>query len=173
MDIVGNAISALAVLVGVVLGGWLTVRSQQNQWTREYERHWLDIRLSTYNDFVTAYRQYVAFVLSERVKVVAIPHPRVPNELTPLFDEEGMQHKVRLDAAWVATRVVCTTQATSDACLKVVTIARQIAASRANLDATEVPPELLNQLWTAQYGFVSAVRTELGLETMPALPGRE
>ncbi|MCC3328228.1 hypothetical protein [Nocardia abscessus] len=173
MDVVGNAISALAVLIGVVLGGWLTIRNQLSQWDRENERHWRDIRLSTYNDFVTAYRQYVAFVMSERVKVTAVPHARVANEMTPLFDEHGLEHKVRLESAWVATRLVCTSQETSDACLKVVTIARQMAAARASLEATEVPPDLLNQLWTAQYGLVSAIRNELGLHVMPALPGRE
>ncbi|MGV9611128.1 hypothetical protein [Nocardia xishanensis] len=151
----------------------LTLRNQKHMWGREYERHWLDIRLSTYNDFVVAYRQFVAYALSETVKVVAIPHPRIPGEKTPLFDDRGLRHKVRLDSAWMATRMVCTSIDVSNACLEVVTIARQIAATRADCTAEEVPPELLNRLWTTQHRFLSAVREELGLDTMPPLAGRE
>ncbi len=66
-------------------------------------------------------------------------------------------HKVRLDSAWMATRMVCTSIDVSNACLEVVTIARQIAATRAGCTAEEVPPELLNRLWTTQHRFLSAV----------------
>ncbi|WP_431963024.1 hypothetical protein [Nocardia sp. bgisy134] len=122
---------------------------------------------------MVAYRQFVAYALSETVKVVAIPHPRIPGEMTPLFDERGLRHKVRLDSAWMATRLVCTSVEVSDACLEVVTIARQIAAARADCAAVEVPPELLNRLWSTQYKVLSALREELGLDTMPPLAGRE
>lgn len=102
MSVAGNAISALAVLSGVLLGGWLTIRNQDRQWHRDHQREWRDIRLRTYNEFVAAYRQYVAFAVDPAARITAVPHPWAADELMPFFDELGRPYKERLEAAWVS-----------------------------------------------------------------------
>ncbi|MEU7141693.1 hypothetical protein ABZ942_19740 [Nocardia sp. NPDC046473] len=173
MSVLGNAISALAVLLGVLLGGWLAVRNQERQWRRDHERQWRDIRLSTYNEFVSAYRQYVAFALEPAARISAVPHPRLPNELMPFFDEAGRPYKERLESAWIAARLVFESHETANAGLQVVTAARQVAAARAIHGAQDVPSELFAQLWTAQYTFVASARRELGLRVLPRFDGVE
>lgn len=166
MGVLGPAISALAVLLGVVLGGWLTIRNQERQWHRDHQREWRDIRLSTYNEFASAYRQYVAFALEPTALISAVPHPQAPDELMPFFDESGRPYKERLESAWVALRIVCRSEQTVATGLQILTAARQVAAARANHGASEIPPKLFQQLWTAQDEFIAATRVELGVEGM-------
>ncbi|MBM9503675.1 hypothetical protein [Actinacidiphila acididurans] len=45
MNLVSNGITAMVTLFAVVLGGWLSTRSQDQLWQREHVRQWRDIRL--------------------------------------------------------------------------------------------------------------------------------
>ncbi|WP_156161959.1 hypothetical protein [Nocardia vulneris] len=163
MNIWGNAMSALAVLCGVVLGGWLSTRNQDRQWRRDHQREWRDIRLSAYHDFVAAYRQYVAFALEPSARISAVPHPWIAHELVPYFDEVGRPYKERLESAWTGARLVFDSVETADAGLRVLTSARQVAAARANHGSEEIPPALFRELWRSQDTFVAAARKEMGL----------
>ncbi|MGW4844944.1 hypothetical protein [Nocardia brasiliensis] len=163
MNMWGNAISALAVLSGVILGGWLSTRNQERQARRDHHREWRDIRLSAYNDFVAAYRQYVAFALEPSAQISAVPHPWVPNELMPFFDEAGRPYKERLESAWTGARLVFESTETANASLNVLTCARQVAAARASHGSEEIPAALFRALWRSQDKFIAAARKEMGL----------
>ncbi|GAA1633591.1 hypothetical protein [Nocardia ninae] len=163
MSVLGNAISALAVLSGVLLGGWLAIRNQDRQWHRDHQREWRDIRIATYNEFVAAYRQYVAFALDPEARISAAPHPWIVGELMPFFEEAGRPYKERLESAWVSARLTYESIETARAGLRVLTAARQVAAARGTYGASEIPSELFKELWTAQDSFVAAARKELGL----------
>ncbi|KPI07966.1 hypothetical protein OK074_3734 [Actinobacteria bacterium OK074] len=163
----GTAITGLVALIGVALGGWLSLRNQDRMWKRDHERHWRDIRLRTYNDFLTALRRYVAFVNEANVQVTAVAHPRVPGEQLPSFDSEGRPYKEDLEAALMAVRLVSSRLETVRACIAVVAAARQVAAARATVPAGEVPAELFETLWTAEHELLNAARAEVEL---PALP---
>lgn len=164
MVFVTTATSAAVALLGVVLGGWLSTRNQDRSWKREHARQWRDIRLATYGDFASAYRELVAFAVDPTAKITADPHPRRVGELMPRFDDEGRRYKERLDAASVAVRLVSESTDTMKASAAVVQSVRRIAAARAeNSDVVDIPEEAFNALWAAQDAFLSTTRRELGL----------
>lgn len=173
MSIVGNVITAAVALLGVVLGGWLTLRNQDRSWQREHARQWRDIRLAAYNEFLSAYRQYVAFTLEPTAKIAAVPHPRATGEMMPFFDEAGRPYKERLESAFTAVRLVSELPDTVRTCIGVVTGARQIAAARATLSEADLPSEPFKALWSAEQEFLTAARRELGLPAMARAPGVE
>ena len=125
MSVLGNAISALAVLSGVLLGGWLTIRNQERQGRRDHQREWRDIRLSSYKEFSAAYRQYVAFATDPAARISAVPHPWLTDELMPFFDDAGRPYKERLESAWTASRLAHESTATANAGWRVLRAARQ------------------------------------------------
>lgn len=173
MSVTGNVITALLALLGVALGGWLTLRNHDRSWQREHARQWRDIRLDTYNTFLTAHRQYVAFTLEPTAKITAIPHPRLPDQMMPFFDEAGRPYKENVDSALTAVRLVSDLPETVRTCVYLVRAARQIAASRATLSESDLPSESFARLWSVERDFLAAAREELGLSAMPRNPGYE
>jgi hypothetical protein len=163
-----SAITAVVTLLGVALGGWLTTRNQERLWRRDHARQWRDIRLSTYSEFLTAYRQYIAFALEPTARISAVPHPRRPDELMPFFDETGRPYREKFEGAMMAVRLVSDRPATSEAAGELINRARHIASARATHSAQDIPNELFEDLWRVQTKFMVATRSELGLsDTSP------
>jgi len=170
MTLLNSAITATVALLGVLLGGYLSVRNQDRLWVRDHASQWRDIRLSAYKDFLTSYRQYVAFTLEPTANITAVPHPRKQGEVMPFFDEIGRAYKERLEAGFTAVRLVSELPETVSTVIGVVTAARQIAAARAAVSEADLPSEAFHKLWTAEQEFLVAVRRELGLAPMPRNP---
>jgi hypothetical protein len=105
MNLLGNTITAMIALFGVLLGGLLTFRHQDRLWWRDHARHWRDIRLSTYKDFLSACRQYVTFTLEPTANIEAVPHPYNPGQVMPFFDEAGRPYKENLEASMMTVRL--------------------------------------------------------------------
>jgi len=171
VDMVGTVVTALATLCAVLLGGWITSQGQRRSWSREHQREWRDIRLNAYNGFLTAYRQYVSFALEPSARIGATPHPRREGEMMPFFDKEGLAYRERLEASKTLARLVSEHRSTVDALTDLLRHARLVAASRADFDATAIPPERFDALWEAERAFVAAARIELGLRPNPPRPG--
>ncbi|NUS42565.1 MAG: hypothetical protein HOQ24_02550 [Mycobacteriaceae bacterium] len=169
MDVVSTLVTAVAALIGVLVGGWITIRNQDRQWQREHARQWRDIRLSTYTEFVSAYREYVAFALEPTANIMVRQHPRVP-ELMPFFDGAGRPYKERLEAAMASMRLVCESDASKLAASRVVSAVRQIAAARSTTSADAVDPALFAELYAAQYDFINTARAEVGLTALTSNP---
>ncbi|MET7572927.1 hypothetical protein ABZT04_31170 [Streptomyces sp. NPDC005492] len=167
MDVAGTSITAVVALLGVVLGGWLSIHNQDRLWQRDHARQWRDIRLAAYKDFVAAYRQYVAYTLEPTANITAVPHPRVPGRLMPFFDETGRPYKEGLEATSMAVRLVSESAETLSATEEVVISVRHLAARRATHTEAALPAEDFEKLWSAQHAFLTAVRRELGLTEMP------
>lgn len=163
MDLASNAITAIVTIGAVILGGWLTVRSQDRHWQRDHARQWRDVRLKAYGDFLTAFRQYIAFALEEDAKIKAVPHPRKTGELMPFFDKEGRAYREQLETTKTTARLVSQSPSAVDAMNDLILQARRIAAVRATRSATDIPSELFDQLWTLERAFVGEARKELGL----------
>jgi hypothetical protein len=163
MTLVTSTITAAVALLGVLLGGYLSVRNQDRLWARDHARQWRDIRLSTYRDFLAAYRHYVAFALEPTANITAAPHPRYPGELIPFFDAAGRPYKERLEGEYATLRLVSELQETVQAAIRVLIAVRQIAAARAIVAAAEIPPDAFENLAAAEREFLSAIRRELGL----------
>lgn len=167
MDVASIAITAAVTLLGVALGGWLTVWNQDRVWRREYARQWRDIRLSAYKDFLSAYREYLAFVQDPSSKITAIPHPRRQDELMPFFDADGRPYREKLESARMGVTLVSQEPGTRDAVFLLMRRVRAIAAARASKPPTEMADELFPNLFAAHNAFVSAARKELGLPDIP------
>lgn len=168
VGLVSNAITATVTLLGVLLGGWLSVRNQDRLWRRDHARQWRDIRLSAYNDFLSAYRQYFAFTLEPAAKITEVVRPELSEPL-PYFDERGRPYKENMDGTLMAARLVSELPATLDALDNLATRVRRIAVARATHAAEDIPQERFHQLWEAQQAFMTAARQELGLSHVPQL----
>lgn len=168
VSLVGNAITAVVTLLGVMLGGWLSVRNQDRLWHRDHARQWRDIRLSAYNEFLTAYRQYFAFTLEPGARITNIVRPEI-SEPQPYFDEHGRPYKEKMDAALMAARLVSEMPETLEALNGLAMRVRSIAAARATHAADEIPQERFQRMWEAQQAFLMAARQELGLSPVPPL----
>lgn len=161
--VVGIAVTALVTLSAVVLGGWLSLHGQNRSWKRDHARQWRDIRLTAYVEFVAAYRNYVAFAVEPEAQIKSVPHPRRPGEYMPFFDEKGRPYKEKLEATRTAARLVADCEDTATAIARLVNLSRQIAATRAVSAVDAIPPEMFDELWSAERVFLIAARRELGL----------
>lgn len=163
MTVVNSAITAVVALLGVLLGGYLSLRNQDRLWARDHARQWRDIRLAAYKDFLDAYRQYVAYSIEPTANITATPHPRYPNLLLPAFDEFGRPYKERLDAATAAAWLVADSTETIKASQNVVFCARDLAAARALHSPTDIPAETFERFFAAQQALLLELRRDLGL----------
>jgi hypothetical protein len=153
VDVASIAITAAVTLLGVTLGGWLTVWNQDRIWRREYARQWPDIRLSAYKEFLSAYRAYLAFVQDPSPKITAVPHPRRPDELMPFFDAEGRPYREKLESARMGVTLVSQEPETRDAVFLPMQRVRAIAAARATKLPDEMPDDLFPNLFAAHTVF--------------------
>jgi hypothetical protein len=166
VNLVGNAVTAAVTLLGVLLGGWLSVRNQERLWNRDHARQWRDIRLAAYSDFLAAYREYFAFALEPAARIASLTRIDFPDEPLPYFDELGRPYKEKLDSALMVVRLVSEMGETTDALHELVAGVRGIAAARATSAADEIPQGKFDLLWEAQKRFIIAARRELGLTTI-------
>jgi hypothetical protein len=157
------SMTAATTLAAVVLGGWLTVRTQDRLWRRDHQRQWRDIRIAAYTNYLNAFREYIAYVLQPTARIVAVPRPRPPNDLMPFFDETGGPYKERLEATKTALRLIAGRPRVVRASNVMVRYARLLAADRATHDVDAIPSERFERLWSAEREFVLAAREELGL----------
>ncbi|WP_431911868.1 hypothetical protein [Micromonospora carbonacea] len=167
MTLASSAITAAVALLGVLLGGYLSLRNQDRLWARDHARQWRDIRLSAYREFLAAYRHYLAFALEPTANITAAPHPRHPGELMPFFDEAGRPYKERLEGGFATVRLVSELPETVPAAIAVVIAVRQIAAARATIAAVDISSAALEKLTAAELEFFGAIRRELGLAPLP------
>ena len=163
MELFGNAITAVVTLLAVSLGGWLSVRNQDRMWRQDHSRQWRDIRLGVYQDFLSAYREYLAFVQDPAAMISAVPHPRRSDDMMPFFDSDGRSHKERLEATRMAVNLVSEHSETIEALRLLMRRVRNLAAARATHSPSEIPQDLWTVLFEAHNAFVVATRRELGL----------
>jgi hypothetical protein len=158
------AVTTVSTLLAVVLGGWLTLRGQDRHWKREQARQWRDMRLQRYTEFLTAFREYVSYILLPTAQVIAVRRAKSPHDLMPFFDETGTRYKEKLEAAKTAVRLVSERPQLIEASKAMVQHARSLAAERATVPVESMPPEKFALLWSAERAFVSLARTEVGLD---------
>jgi hypothetical protein len=156
-------LTAGTTLLAVLLGGLLTLRSQDRTWRRDHQRQWRDIRLAAYTGFVDAFREYVAYVLRPDARITSVPRPRPPYELMPFFDEAGSPYRERLESSKTRLRLVCDGSPVVAASNEMVRRARSLAAERAAHDVDAIPGPVFEHLWQSEREFVLAARRELGL----------
>ena len=85
------------VLVGVVLGGWLTARSQRTPLKESQRQSGIQARESAYSDFLVAYRRFRRFLMTEPAEVRLVERPE-GRKAAPLIDGAG-NHWDAVDSA--------------------------------------------------------------------------
>jgi hypothetical protein len=163
MNLFSNGITAGVTLFAVLLGGWLSTRSQEQMWRRDHARQWRDIRLAVYREFLTAYREYLAFAREPDARISAVQHPFRSGTMMPFFDEIGRPYVERLEAKELAARLVSERPATQEAVEQLLARVRGIAAARAAHKPEGISPEDYRSLWDAEAHFLATARRELGL----------
>ncbi|MEU4473915.1 hypothetical protein [Micromonospora sp. NPDC023888] len=163
MNVAQAGATAVTTLLAVMLGGWLTIRAQDRLWHRDNQRQWRDIRLAAYTTFLTAFREYVAYILLPSARITAVPRPRSPHDPMPFFDEQGTRYKEQLEAAKTELRLIAGRPDVVAASRLMVRHARLLAAARATCDVDALSPERFDELWAAERRFVAAARGELAL----------
>ncbi|WP_433664577.1 hypothetical protein ACQPW1_22060 [Nocardia sp. CA-128927] len=156
-------IAAAMTLIGVAVGGWVTLLAQGRLLRRDHSTQWRDIRLAAYTGYLSAFREYVAYVQRPGVNVAVVPRPVRPHDPMPVFDETGAVYKERLEAAKTTLRLVSGQPRVVRSSNLMVRCARQLAAERADHDVETIPARAFEQLWSAEREFVLAARAELGL----------
>ena len=155
-------VTAGAALLGGVMGGWFAFFRDKRAWLHEHEKHWQETRLETYKEFLTAHREYLAYVMLDTTRIEARMHPRL-DEMMPFFDADGRPVRQRQEAAFTALRLVTLNQETEAAMVKLVTSARQIACARAEYDPKSIHSDLFAATSRYEQEFINAARRELGL----------
>jgi hypothetical protein len=161
-------VTALTTLLAVLLGSWLTTRWQERLWERDQDRQWRDIRLRGFTEFLTAFREYVAYASIPTVHIEVVTRPGPPHDSMPFFDETGTAYKERLEATKTSLRMITSRSGTVTASTAMVQNARSLAAARATHGVDTIPTEHFERLWRSEHEFVSEARRELGLSPMPS-----
>jgi hypothetical protein len=163
VSVVQVSMTAVTTILAVLVGGWLTVRTQDRLWRHDQQRQWRDIRLAAYTEFITAFREYVAFTLNPTARIIAVPRPREPGDLMPFFDEAGARYREHLESTKTALRLVASRPEVVATSSDVVRQARQLAAARAHDGVDALPDARFDALWAAERAFIAVAREELGL----------
>src|SRR5262245_25499068 len=138
MNLVQVTVTATATLLAVVIGGWITTRSQNRHWRRDHQPQWRDIRLAGYSDCLNAFREFITYVLRADVEIVMVPRPEEPHDPMPFFDSEGTAYRQRLEATKTAVRLISGGPDIIQSCNSMVRHARLLASDRASLGIGEV-----------------------------------
>jgi hypothetical protein len=109
-------LSPLVALLGVLLGGYQSSRSQTRAWNQEETRRWRESRMATYGDFVAAVREFRTYVVrpDTQIRVVALSDRM---RIAPGFEGEGTTRYQAVEAMLARVKMVARDQATLDAAL--------------------------------------------------------
>ena len=158
-------LSPLIALLGVWIGGRLTLRTQRASWERADQQHWRDMRHAAYTEFLGAIRDYRSYIGRSSTKIGARKHTD-GLRLMPEFEPSSSHHIQRLDAAFAQVQLVSPDQGTVDAARRAARISRRVAVAKALEESAVIPYEFDLQFWEAQLAFVNAVRLEFDLPTI-------
>jgi hypothetical protein len=165
-------LSPLVALLGVLLGGLLSSRSQTRAWNQEDTRRWRESRMATFGDFVAAVREFRTYALrpDARIRLIALPDGK---RLAPGFEGDGTTRYQEIEATLARVKMVAQDQATIDAALLHLRLARRFAVARAVYGLGKIPEDLDTRLFTTELGFLNTARTELGLPDVASLVYRD
>jgi hypothetical protein len=148
----------VGALVGVVLGGWLTARSQRNLLKESQRQTGIQTRESVYSDYLVAYRRFRRFLMTEPTEVRLVE--RSGEQKTALIDGAGNYWEA-VDNARARLELLVGDRIPSEAWRKVHGSFMAIARARATCGPGEVPDDLVHAAHTAETRFLQAARDDL------------
>jgi hypothetical protein len=149
----------VGALAGVVLGGWLTARSQRTLLKESQRQSGIQARESAYSDFLVAYRRFRRFLMTEPTAVRLVERPE-GRKAAPLIDGAG-NHWEAVDSARARLELLAGDRIPSDTWWKVHNSFMAIARIRATCGPGEIPDELINAAYTAERQLIQAAREDL------------
>lgn len=149
----------VGALVGVVLGGWLTARSQRTLLKESHRQSGLQARESAYSEFLVAYRSFRRFLMTESAEVRLVERPG-GKKAAPLIDGAGNYWEA-VDSARARLELLAGDRIPSDALWDVHRSFMAIARFRATCGPGEVPDELIHAAAVAETQFIQAARDDL------------
>jgi len=158
-----QALSTIAgtvgALVGVILGGWLTARSQRTLLKESQRQSAIQARESAYTEFLVAYRRFRRFLMTEPTGVRLVGRPG-GEKAAPLIDGAGGYWE-SVDSSRARLEILAGDRIPSDTWWNVHHSFMAIARMRATCGPGEVPDELIHAAASAEADFIQAARDEL------------
>jgi hypothetical protein len=155
-----NAIAGtVGALVGVVVGGWLTARSQRTLLKETQRQSGIQARESAYSDFLVAYRGFRRFRMHEPATVRLVERFG-GRKAAPLIDGAG-SHWEAVDSARARLELLAGDRISSDTWWAVHRSVMDIARSRGTCGPGEIPDELIHAAAAAETQFIQAARQDL------------
>jgi hypothetical protein len=149
----------LGALVGVILGGWLTARSQRTMLKESQRQSGVQARESAYSEYVVAYRRFRRFLMTEPTHVQLVKRPQ-GEKAAPLIDG-AVSYWEAVDGARAKLELLAGDRIPSDIWWNVHRCFMAIARVRATCGPGEVPDELVHAANTSETAFIRAAREEL------------
>jgi hypothetical protein len=154
----------VAALLGVVLGGLLTSRSQMQRWQREEDHKEREAIRTACAGYVAAARRYAGYIKNVNARVTVVPGNTPDDARIHALDDPALLMDLETASASVLLAVRSSTTVT---CARDVRrVLADLAVARADRPGTGLPDELLATLRAAEAAFINAARVELGV---PAL----
>jgi hypothetical protein len=156
LSIVFGTVGALA---GVVLGAWLTGRSQRALLKESHRQAAITARETAYSEFLAAYRQFRRFVQTEPVKVQLV-HRRSGRQSIPVIAQAGI-HWEAVENATAKLEILAGDRMSHEVWRTVIDRFYDVARARASCEPGEVPDEIVASARAAETQFAHAARQDL------------
>jgi hypothetical protein len=152
-------VGTVGALVGVILGGWWTARSQRTLLKESQRQSAIQARESAYTEFLVAYRRFRRFLMNEATEVRLVGRPG-GEKAAPLIDGAA-DYWASIDSSRARLEILAGDRIPSDTWWNVHRSFMAIARVRATCGPGEIPDELIHAASTAEAEFIQAARDEL------------
>jgi hypothetical protein len=149
----------VGALVGVVLGVWLTARSQRTLLKESQRQSAIQARESAYTDFLVAYRRFRRFLMNETTEVRLVERPG-GEKAAPLING-AVDYWESVDSSRARLEILAGDRIPRDTWWNVHRAFMAIARVRAACGPGEIPDELIHAASAAEAEFIQTARDEL------------
>jgi hypothetical protein len=163
MSSVVLVLGPFVALLGVLLGGVLSSRTQRETWRREQDRREREAIRSACAGYVAATRRFISYVRDRNTKIAVVSDPERGGGRTHVL--EDLSYHLEVENASAELLLVVRTVETVRHARNLRRTLSQLALARAERPGSALPEEL-SATRTAEIAFINAARAELGV---PAL----
>jgi hypothetical protein len=159
MSTVVLVLSPIVALLGVLLGGVLSSRTQRETWSRDQERREREAIRSACAGYVAAARRFMSYVRDRNTKITVVSDPERGGDKTHVLKD--LSYHLEVENASAELLLVVRTVETVQHARKLRRSLSKLALARAERPGSALPDELA-EVRAAEMGFINAARAELG-----------
>ena len=171
MEALSTIAGTIGALGGVILGVWLTARSQRNLLKESQRLSAVQARETAYTEYLVAYRRFRRFLMTEPIEVNLVGRPG-GEKAAPLIDGAG-GYWDSIDSARARLEILAGDRIPRDTWRKVHRAFMAIARVRASCGPGEIPDEMIDSAAAAEAEFIQTARDELILSGAITSGGRD